>query len=204
MDEVIAPPTTDKTSVILRQLLDNLPDKTVTIGFLVLKLRRRSFGGILLLLAALGLLPGISMLAGIAMLFPAVQMVLGFRAPLLPYYVRHRHLSVATVRKFGNRALPGIEKLEVYIKPRWFALTHPLVPRLIGALIVALALLLMLPLPFSNFPPALALLCLSLGFLERDGVLIGVGMILAMAALVIGVTMSLLALEAIRLLLETT
>ena len=75
-------------------------------------------------------------------------------------------------------------------------------PMIIGVVIVALALVVMLPLPFSNLPPALALTSLALGLLERDGVMIGIGLILAFAALAIGGVMALIALEALTLFLE--
>ncbi|NQV83784.1 MAG: exopolysaccharide biosynthesis protein [Rhodospirillales bacterium] len=202
MSNTIPLPTTDKTSVVLKQLLDNLPGEDVSIGYVVIQLRRRSFGGILILLAALGLLPGISMFAGIMMLVPAFQMVLGFRAPSLPYFIRRRRISAVTVRLLGNRFIPWIEKIEFYIRPRWFFLTQPPFPMVIGALVFGLALVVMLPLPFSNFPPALALVCLSLGFLERDGVMIGIGLALAVFALTLGAVMMFFALEAALLLLN--
>lgn len=197
-------PSADRTSLLLKRLLESLSGEDVSVGYIVLQLRRRSFGGLFILLAALGLLPGISILAGIVMLVPACQMMLGFRAPLLPYFIRRRRIGVTAIRALGERAIPWIERVEVYVRPRWFVLTRQPVPTLVGAIMFGLALVVILPFPFSNFPPAVALICLSLGFLERDGILIAVGFSVAIVALAIGVLMAFLAWEAAMLLLSGT
>ena len=71
-----------------------------------------------------------------------------------------------------------------------------------GVLTIGLALVVMLPLPFSNLPPALALVSISLGLLERDGVMIGIGLTLAVVAVAIGGLMAFFAVEAVSLLLD--
>lgn len=193
--------TTEKTSVLLRRILADLPGDEVTIGFIVLRLRRRSFGGIFLLLAALGLIPGISFIAGLAILIPAVQLIAGLRVPLLPAIIRRRRIAVPTLRSLGERAIPWIEQAERFIRPRWIVLTRAPMPSVIGAVTISLALAIMLPLPLSNFPPALALAFLSLGFLERDGLMTGIGLILSVVALLIDGFMIAVALRAVSLLI---
>jgi len=194
------PPSTDeKTSALLRRILAELPADKVRIGHIVRQLRRRSFGGILIILAALGLLPAISFFAGLAMIVPGLQMIAGFRAPLLPRVVRQREIGTDRVRALGNRAIPWIEKLERIVRPRWLFLTLPPMPSVVGFLVIGLALVAMLPLPFSNLPPAVALLCLSMGLLERDGLMILIGLLLAASALIIGVLITYVAVEGIML-----
>jgi hypothetical protein len=195
-------PTTETTSVLLRRILAELEGEKVSIEYIILQLRRRSFGGIFLLFAALGLLPGISFFAGLIILIPALQMALGLRAPLLPAVIGQRKISVSAIQSLGNKTIPWIEKIESYIKPRWFIVSRPPMPNLIGILTVGLAMVIMLPLPFSNFPPALALLCLSLGLMERDGVMMIIGLCLATIALIIGGLMFYVALETILLFLK--
>ena len=191
----VPPPTDERTSVLLRRILAELPENEVRIGYVVLQLRRRSFGGILIMLAALGLLPGISFFAGLAMIVPGLQLLAGFRAPLLPRFVRQRQIDVNHLRAMGEKAAQLIERIERFVKPRWVILTFPPVPPLIGILVTGLALVVMLPLPFSNLPPAVALLCLSLGLLERDGLMILIGIVAAAIALAIGVLITYLAIE---------
>lgn len=203
LEQSIPPPSTKRTSIIVRQLIAKLPGEgEVPIGIIIFQLRRRSFGGIFLILSALALFPGISLLVGLAMIVPAVQIAIGFRAPLLPKFVHRRRIEVSTIRKFARKTLPWIERAERHIKPRWMPMTRPPMPSIIGTLTIGLALIVMLPLPLSNFPPALAIGAFALGLLERDGIMIGVGLVLATAALVIGGVIAFAAYEGLVLLIE--
>ncbi len=161
------------------------------------QLRRRSFGGLFILLAGVGLLPGLSFFAGLAMLVPAIQMAIGFRAPVLPGFIRRRRLDVSTVTTFGNKVIPWIERLERFVRPQWLVLTRLPMPSLIGIAVIGLAFVITLPLPFSNLPPAVAMFCLSLGLLERDGLMIALGLLAALAALAVGVVVAALAVVAL-------
>jgi hypothetical protein len=49
-------------------------------------------------------------------------------------------------------------------------LLHPVQERIVGAACLLLAIILFLPIPFGNIPPAFAIAAFSLGILERDGV----------------------------------
>ncbi len=195
-------PVGEKTSVLLRRVLRELPDTDVRIGYLVLQLRRRSFGGLLIFLAALGLLPGISVLAGLAMIVPGLQMAAGFRAPVLPRFVRKRKIDTQKLRELGDKTAQLIEWSERFVRPRWLFMTLPIMASIIGILVTALALVVMIPLPFTNFCPALALLCLSLGILERDGLLILLGILIGATALTIGALIVSIAIESLMPVVE--
>lgn len=176
----------ERTSSRLRRLVGSLEADRVHVGYLIIQLRRRSFGGLLILLAVLGLLPGISFFAGLAMLLPALQMAAGLRAPAMPRFIRRRAVSVAGLRRIVNRSMPWLEWLERYVRPRWPILTAPPLANLAGLLIACLSLLLLLPLPLSNLPPAVAIAALALALLERDGVAMAIGLALGALALVLG------------------
>ena len=57
--------------------------------------------------------------------------------------------------------------------------------RIIGALGVVLALIIMLPVPFGNAVPGLALVVMSVGLLGRDGLAVLAGGLIGVAGLVI-------------------
>jgi Exopolysaccharide synthesis, ExoD len=52
------------TSVVLQQLHDEAPKDHVTLGWLMRRLRKRSFGKIMLVLSLLATVPGVSIVAG--------------------------------------------------------------------------------------------------------------------------------------------
>jgi hypothetical protein len=179
--------STEKTSALLRRLFDELPGDQVPVRYVVRQLRRRSFGGISIFLAVLSLVPGVSIFTGLALFIIGIQILFGFRGPLLPKIIGQRQISSEALLKIGNPFLDKIEKFERYVKPRWLFLTTPPLSNLVGLLIAALAVVVMVPLPFSNMPPAFALILISTGLLERDGLLISVGIVVAVAAFAIGV-----------------
>jgi hypothetical protein len=58
-----------------------------------------------------------------------------------------------------------------------------------------------MPLPFSNMPPSIALILISLGILERDGVLISIGIFISSIALFIGYFILLFVINSIKLMI---
>jgi hypothetical protein len=78
------------TSVMLAQLLKDLPQDQVSPAWLIGRLEKRSFGLVMLLLALVGLLPGVGIVIGILLAFPAVQMILGRETPNLSRFLSSR------------------------------------------------------------------------------------------------------------------
>lgn len=175
-----------KTSNLLSSVLNNVAGETIYLGELITKFDRRSYGGIYLLLALLCLVPGISVFAGIVMIFPATQMVLGFSSPKFPTFIRDRQVSVHALQKWTAKSMPLMRRFEQIVKPRLIVLTSPLAQRLLGVLILVLALIVAIPFPFSNYPPAFAVMCFSLALLERDGLMIVIGGVISIAAIIFG------------------
>jgi len=57
--------------------------------------------------------------------------------------------------------------------------------QLTGALCLLMSLLLLLPIPLMNVPPAVALACLSWGLVQRDGLFISFGIVISAAVVLI-------------------
>ncbi|MGK0375784.1 MAG: hypothetical protein ACJA2E_002269 [Arenicella sp.] len=177
-----------KTSALLAETLNAIDSTHVSIGDLMMQFQRRSFGGVLLILALLAMVPGISVFAGIAMVVPAFQLFMGLPAPVFPNFIQQRQVGVASLQKWGVMISRGVERLETLVVPRWPSLSNRLARRLIGLVILFLGIVVSIPFPFSNFPPALATICFALGLLERDGLMIIIAAILSAIAFTIGFT----------------
>lgn len=83
-----------------------------------------------------------------------------------------------------RRALPRVERIERWLRPgrlRWLAgaAARPL----LGVSIVLLGFALILPVPFGNPPPGIALILLGLGLLARDGLAVLIALCLGLLAL---------------------
>jgi hypothetical protein len=117
-------------------------------------LHKRSFGIIILLIALAAIVPGLSIVAGLLLMVPSIQMVSGKSAPVFPSRIATRSLPTRRLAAVVQRSVPVLRYLERVIHPRWH--TPPeATKRLVGAIVVMLsATLVFIPIPLSNLVPA--------------------------------------------------
>jgi hypothetical protein len=177
-------PTYVPTSVQLAQMLDRADGPRVSIGWLVKQLGRRSFGATLLVMAVIGCVPGASTIVGLLVAWPAIQMVLGHDAAVLPRLVARREVGVERLAAVIRIVVPRLAWLERLIRPR---LPPPFetTKRLTGIVMLLLGLTMVSPVPFSHLVPALVIMLLALAYLEEDGVALLIALAAALASLAI-------------------
>jgi hypothetical protein len=176
------------TSQVLARLVEAAPAGDVTLAWVLANLQARSFGLVLLLLALLACVPGLSPVAAALIAVLAVQMGLGHDGPVLPARLARRRVPSARLCAALRRLVPPLIWLERIVRPRWptpFQATK----RGIGAVVLLLSATLLVPLPFSQLLPAFAIGLLAMAFLEEDGVLLVLG--LGAAAVSLAVTAAL-------------
>lgn len=178
-----------RTSEVLRGLATNGSNDRLSIGDIETALGERSFGIILMVLSLLGMLPGISMISAVALLPVCLQMILGAEKPWLPSWMQQRSAKRSDFAAITSRLVPHLERLEHFLRPRYRFMSERGAERLVGAVCLILALFLLppLPIPFSNIPFAISIAILALAIIERDGLLLTVGLI--SAALLVGGTL---------------
>jgi hypothetical protein len=165
------------TSEVLQDLLDYLPPDHFTLGWLLRHLHRRSFGVIVLVLALIAMVPGITYLAGLLLFAPAIEMIAGRAAPTFPRQIANRSLPARHLVAVVRRMVPTLKHLERAIRPRW-QIPVGATKRLVGVAVLLLTLLLLLtPLPFIQVVPALVITVLSVAYLEDDGLLLSLGLL---------------------------
>ncbi len=163
------------TSQLFRAILDNAPDEHVSVAWLVRSLHERSFGMIMLLLGLLAIVPGISVLAGLLLLAVGFQMMTMRRVPVLPRIVADRTFAIHRVAQLIQRVSPVIVALEKIIRPRWhtpFVVTK----RIVGVIVLLLAITLFMPVPLSNVIPGALIMLIAVAYLEEDGILLGIAL----------------------------
>jgi hypothetical protein len=134
--------------------------------------------------------PGVSVVLAVPLLLVALQIVVGRQDLWLPKWLSARTFEQKALAKLLRRALPAIERLESLAKPRLRVLTGFVGSRIIGLACTLIAMVLILPIPFANLVPALAMGCLSLGLMRKDGLLVLAGyslMALAVGVIALGV-----------------
>ena len=141
------------TSVVLQRLHDEVPPDHFTLGWLMHSLRKRSFGIIMLLLALVATVPGLSIVAGLLLMIPAFQMIAGKPAPVFPRRIATRALPTRHLAAVVQRSVPLLRYLEKVVHPRWHTPLEA-TKRLVGAVVVVLsATLVFIPIPMSNVVP---------------------------------------------------
>jgi hypothetical protein len=182
--------TPPRLSADLRDLLRETAGRSMTLGELEQILKGRGFGMFLLLLALPFTfpiaVPGLSVPFGIVIMLIGLRIAAG-RKPWLPAFILRREIKYAVLEKIVHLGLKLSTKLEKVVKPRMHFLQRwPGMINLIGLGIASGGLLLSLPLPplipFSNTIPAFAVLFLTAGMIERDGLLVLVGHCVNVAA----------------------
>lgn len=163
--------------------------ESVSVAETIDALDARSFGLAVLLFSLPSVVPmppGIPTVVGIILLIVSVQMVFGREDLWLPGILSKRTFPrKALVGAFEGLA-PRLAWLERLMKPRLLFMTGKLGTILIGVVVLIMAVVLILPLPpGGNFPPALACAVLGMGLVQRDGVVVLLGLVGSIVAMVV-------------------
>ena len=171
------------TSILLQRLHDEIPADRFTLGWVMHSLHKRSFGIIVLLLALVAIAPGLSIVAGLLLMIPAFQMIVGKAAPVFPHRIATHPLPVRYLAAVLQRSVPVLRYLEHVVHPRWHTPIEA-TKRIVGVAVFLLSVtLVFFPLPLSNVVPALAIALLSLAYLEEDGILLLIALLTAVIIL---------------------
>lgn len=158
-----------KLSTVLQDALDELKGEKATLQEITDQLGVRAYGAFIVLLTLPNFIPGISLLSGALLLVFSVQMAMGIEHPWLPKFIGKVSIQKLTLEKGLNLILPKLVKIEHYFKPRLILLSTQAAIRMIGIVIAFLSFVILLPIPFSNLLPSIALLFIAFGMLQKDG-----------------------------------
>lgn len=172
------------TSEVLEGLLAEMPEGSVSLGWVLGRLGERAFGLFVLILALLALVSGLSSFIAVLLMLPAVQMMLARPHPVLPRFVADRQVRTRWLVPLVRRTSPLLRRIEVLIRPRWptpFEATK----RVVGGTILVLAVTLISPIPFTHIVPCLAIVLIALAYLEEDGFMLCLALFASFVSLAI-------------------
>lgn len=180
------PPAPPRLSEVLAALAGDEARARISVGDMVETMRVRAFGALLLIFAFPNILPtppGTAGVLGLPLIFLSAQMMLGLD-PWLPGFIARRSIARTTFQGLVARITPWLQRAEGLLKARFELLAHPRAQRLLGAVCLVVSVALVLPVPFANLVPSVALCIIGLGVLERDGLWISLGVLAAFGSLV--------------------
>ena len=170
------------TSEILEGLLRDVQSDEVSFGWVVANLGERSFGIVMLLIGLVALLPAASGFAGLLLMVPAIQMMLGRDRPVLPARIARRGVSTQRLGRLISRLTPRLRLLERAVRPRW-STPFETRKRVVGFITLLLGATLLVPVPFSHLPPVAAIILLAFAFVEEDGLILAIAGVVALSSL---------------------
>ncbi|HSI85115.1 MAG: exopolysaccharide biosynthesis protein, partial [Candidatus Methylacidiphilales bacterium] len=177
-----------RTSQILEEILTKNPGvESFTVEMILRSLGTTSFGTSLMFFAIPEVLPiplpGVSALVVLPTAVLGAQMASGKRAVRLPDFLLKREVPRRALAAAIYAILPVLRKAETVTRPRWKWATSPTVQRLLGVFVFLLALSIAFPIPGFNMPQAIAIFVIGLGLVEKDGLIICLGVVLGLASL---------------------
>ncbi len=170
------PPT---ASAVLREFIEQSTGETVPISTLIVSFRDRAYGFLLLVFALLCAipipLPGIHIFLSIPLFYLTIQQMMGRHTVWFPKKVLDYELPRSAFNDIANQALPWLGKVETFSKPRFSFLTEGGFYQFFGLLAFLITAFLSIPLPLTNFVPAIAIALMALGILNKDGLVLMIG-----------------------------
>lgn len=181
--------TPTRTSTLLRNFAAAVDQERVSVGEIVVALGDRGLGVLMAVFAIPNMLPSAvpfgNTVFGVFPLIFAVHLACGFDRLMLPASIANRSISATSFKALVPRVAAVLAWFERLLKPRFPGVTGLNIERLVGVICVVLALITMVPIPFAHNLPALALVLIGLGLIERDGLAIVIGAVIGVAGTVL-------------------
>lgn len=169
-------------------ILAGCRENTVPLIHILRSIRGRGFLLFMIFLALPFLipvpLPGLSTPLGFLFMFFGLRIAFGKR-PLWTRWLLRRRIAFATLKELIERSVRGVRFVEKLLRPRMHFLQHWRLFRLVNGLTIfsgGLALCLPIPIPATNFIPALGIVLLCMGMMEADGYFILAGYLVSVCA----------------------
>jgi hypothetical protein len=168
----------------LSRLAADVEGNAASLRWVLSQLHERAFGLFLLVLALPCCIPflyGVPQVVALPLMFISAQILLGRDMPWLPDRLGARTVSKEALENLSRRAGPWLRRIEAVSRPRLVGLTRGPLDRFVGLALVVFSASILVPLPGTNTVPGIAVVIVSMGLLQRDGILVILGTLLGTA-----------------------
>jgi hypothetical protein len=176
-----------RTSEILKKLISDESHEFLTVEQIVKALGPTSFGTSLMVFSIPEVLPiplpGMTTVVVIPTGIISWQLIRGQPEVHLPNALLKRSIPRKAFAAAVSAILPFLESAERGTRARWRWASSPVGKRFLGVFILVMAAVIALPIPFTIMPAAMSIFIISLGMVERDGVLVSLGILLGLATI---------------------
>ena len=172
-------------------IAEALGDEEVTVGELADRAAQHGFGLLMIVLSLPTLFPalppGLAPFVGFLYVVLAAQMLIGLERPWLPARVRHYRLSARAKQMLRQRGVPFLRRVEQFTRPRQLWIPDVVLTRIVAIAVLLLGIALFNPLPFFHLLPALTVMILGFGLINRDALFLAGGLALTAGAAAVAV-----------------
>ncbi|WP_419214857.1 exopolysaccharide biosynthesis protein [Wolbachia endosymbiont of Rhagoletis cingulata] len=186
--------TKDKkfASDILKEVADtnNNDNDKVTLFDIKTALHERGFG-ILIIIFSLPLSvpipvpPGYTTILSIPLILFSLQLLFGFDSPWMPNWLERKSFQRSTLALVVEKTSPTLKKIEKFMKPRMSFIFRGPGENILAFIMLLCALSIAIPLPLTNFIPAIGTTLISLGIMSKDGFLSIIGVLVSLCGLLL-------------------
>jgi hypothetical protein len=175
-------------SRIVRQVAEQVPGERITLGQMAEAMGDRAFGILILICCLPALIPALATVFAVPMIVLGAQMGLGLRQPRLPGFIARQSIRRDDLLRLAEVSSSWLSRVERIVKPRPGFFVGPVGDRLVGWLAVYAGVMIVLPGPMTNAPPAAGTIVMALGVVESDNRVVGIGAALTLVGCLFATT----------------
>ncbi|MDX5497354.1 MULTISPECIES: exopolysaccharide biosynthesis protein [unclassified Wolbachia] len=160
----------------------------VTLFDIKTALQERGFG-ILIIIFSLPLSvpipvpPGYTTILSIPLILFSLQLLLGFHSPWMPRWLERKSFKRSTLALVVKKTLPALKKIEKFMKPRMSFIFCGPGEKILAFIMLVCVLVIANPLPLTHFIPAIGTTLISLGIMNKDGLVSILGVLVSLCGI---------------------
>ncbi len=181
--EDISKENLETTSNLLNRIYTKNTDDNIKIGVLLKSIDTGGFALMILIFSLLLVIPTpppIPTIAGIIVMFFSFQMSIGLQEVWLPKFITEKSIQRKTLAVIVGKSSIYLYKLERFTRRRLTFMNSTIAEKIIGIIIFILAAITLTPIIFANSVPGTAIILISFGLLNKDGLIVIIGFIVGL------------------------
>lgn len=170
----------NSTSALINDIYNKNIEDNIKIGTLLKSIDSGGFALLNLIFSIILMIPlppPIAIIAGLIIMFLSFQMIIGMKEVWLPKIITEKSIKRTTLTVIVEKSTIYLYKLERFTRRRFTFVSNPITERIIGAFIFFLAGITLTPIVFANTIPGLAIILISFGMINKDGLMVIIGFI---------------------------
>lgn len=179
-----SPPAAQTLLQTLEAMAERAPESGFTLREILDQLDESAFGAGLFFLALPCCIPflyGVPQIVSLPMMALAGQMAAGRKQPWMPDKFSQRKIDRKGLMQMAKGGRKWLGWIEAFTKPRLTGITGKRSERIVGLFLCLFSASILVPLPMTNTVPGFGVALASFGLINKDGILVILGLLLGFA-----------------------